>query len=613
MPTNQHPGWIQSDDAWEEAGEGAGPNRTDQFTDAMNPFGPALPPGTAIRRARLYHFPDIRPQTGNGVPFPAGQATWGEGWVVESQIAPETVQFGVEDEERVVPAQNIWPYEAPPDLDFLAPELKPVFGDTAPLSAMFDVTPPVPGTASQGQPAPAPGWAEESPPLSERTQLVEYRPLSPAAVAAPLPESAFRALSPAEAEYISWMRRWLNDEAGKPGNTISQLSADEQIQQALEALNGYLARRLQSQVTPNFADMAQAYLMGWGPLNYLMKMEEVTEVMVNGAVSIYIERSGRLEPVGPGLDDETIYTIVERMTGQRPTLAEPMIDERLKDGSRLNATHHSISLLGAALSIRRHPQRPLSAGDLLQNGALTQQALRFLDGCVRGRLNMVVSGGTNTGKTTLLNVLLGCIPSTERLVIIEQAPAEIHCSLKNRAHLLTRPRTADGAAEVSVIALVRNALRMRPDRIVVGESRGAEALAMLQAMNTGHAGSLTTLHANNPLDALARLETMALMAESGLPHDAIRSQIGRAIQIIIQTRRDPAGRRFVHQIAQVLPSRDSVTGYSCSSLFEARPEQGFPLCRRTRTALDQSLTEQMLSYGVRPEEFLANSSAEPMG
>jgi pilus assembly protein CpaF len=433
---------------------------------------------------------------------------------------------------------------------------------------------------------------------------VEPQPV-PERSLAELPDSAFRKLSQLEAQYIGMMRAWLKEEGSNPKSPLLQLSPDEQVQLALEAMNIELARKLQPRLPDSFASVAQAYLFGWGPLDHLMRLEEVTEVMVNGSVSIFIERAGRLEPVGSGLDDETIYTIAERMTGRRPTLAEPMLDDRLKDGSRLNATHASVSLLGASLSIRRFPQVALAAGDLIQSGAVTPELLHFLEALVRGRMNIVISGGTNTGKTTLLNILLGAIPVSQRLVIIEQAPAEIRCSLPNRGHLLTRPRTADGAAEVSVAALVRNALRMRPDRIVVGECRGGEALAMLQAMNTGHAGSLTTLHANNPFDALSRLETMVLMAESGLPHDAIRAQIARAIQIIVQTRRDPNGRRYVSEVVQVIPSTDSSSGYASSTLFEARLEHNVMVCRRTRAALDQDLIAQMISYGVRLDEIQA--------
>ncbi len=407
------------------------------------------------------------------------------------------------------------------------------------------------------------------------------------------------------------MRTWLKDESNKPNSTIAQLAPTEQVQLALEAVNSQLGRSLQQRLPPSFASLTQAYLFGWGPLDHLMRLDDVTEVMVNGTVSIFVERRSRLESVGPGLDDETIYTIAERMTGSRPTIAEPMLDDRLKDGNRLNATHASISLLGATLSIRRFPQVALGAEDLIRNGALTRELLRFLEALVRGRMSIVVSGGINTGKTTPLNVLLSAIPSSQRLVIIEQAPAEIRCALPNRAHLLTRPRTADGAAEVSVAALVRNALRMRPDRLVVGECRGGEALAMMQAMNTGHAGSFTTLHANNPLDALTRLETMVLMAESGLLHEAICAQIARAIQIVVQARRAPHGQRYISEVVQVTPSQDSASGYACATLFETLLEQGALVSRRTRASLDPSLKEQMLSYGVRSDALLASSVSGP--
>lgn len=557
----------------------------------------ALPEGI-VRRARLHLFP----KTDNPPTFAAAtDSDWQENWVVESQIAEESL----ESEPAFYEQQELASEAVEADED--APTF-PGGWSASPVVQALPATPAAP--AADASPAPVQietqlvTASEDA--VQPVTQLVPVQVSAPTPAPQPIaevPDSAFRKLSQLEAQYIAIMRGWLKDEGGKTNSPIPQLSSDEQVRLALEALNIELARKLQPRLPASFASVAQAYLFGWGPLDHLMRLEEVTEVMVNGSVSIFIERGGRLEPVGPGLDDESIYTIAERMTGRRPTLAEPMLDDRLKDGSRLNATHSSVSLLGASLSIRRFPQVALVADDLVRGGAVTPELLRFLEAMVRGRMNIVISGGTNTGKTTLLNILLGAIPPTQRLVIIEQAPAEIRCTLPNRGHLLTRPRTADGAAEVSVADLVRNALRMRPDRIVVGECRGGEALAMLQAMNTGHAGSLTTLHANNPFDALSRLETMVLMAESGLPHDAIRAQIARAIQIIVQTRRDPNGRRYISEVVQVTPSTDSASGYACSSLFDARLEQGRMVCRRTRAALDQDLMAQLLSYGVRMDEI----------
>lgn len=538
-------------------------------------------PGMIMRRARLSSFP----QAGNVTPFPTTPAL--QDWVVDSQVIEESSGFG-----RVAPQPAALPQRPEPDL-----QPGPTFSGASALPItpvpLATIPPPAAPTAEPERGVLPMSWSDTS------VSAPAEHPL------ADLPDSAFRKLSPLEAQGIGFMRTWLKNESSKPNSPIVQLLPAEQVQLALEAVNSELGRNLQQGLPPSFAALAQAYLFGWGPLEHLMRLDEVTEVMVNGAVSIFVERKGQLEAVGPGLDDETIYTIAERMTGRRPTIAEPMLDDRLKDGSRLNATHASVSLLGATLSIRRFPQVALGADDLIRNGAVTPELLRFLEALVRGRMNIVVSGGTNTGKTTLLNVLLGAVPSSQRLVIIEQAPAEIRCALPNRAHLLTRPRTPDGAAEVSVAALVRNALRMRPDRIVVGECRGGEALAMMQAMNTGHAGSLTTLHANHALDALSRLETMVLMAESGLPHEAIRAQIARAIQIIVQTRRAPHGQRYISDVVQVMPSADSASGYACATLFETTLEQGKIISRRTRASLDQSLKEQMLSYGARFDELQA--------
>jgi pilus assembly protein CpaF len=549
--------------------------------DSTFPSAGVEAPGRFVRRAKLQGFTE---PANTIISFPNEASSFHQEWVVDNQVMDESTEFegetyssshekGIEESSKYTVSQLLVPNEP------LSPP-----GEPQPVMAVVPLS-------------------EEPPTLPIGEKLPPCSVQVPSEQLAELPDSAFRKLSSQEAQYIGMMRLWLKEEGSKPNSPVPQFSPDDQVQLALETLNRELSRKLQPRLPASFASVAQAYLFGWGPLDHLMRLEEVTEVMVNGTVSIFIERGGRLEPVGPGLDDETIYTIAERMTGRRPTLAEPMLDDRLKDGSRLNATHASVSLLGATLSIRRFPQVALVAEDLVQSGAVTPELLRFLGAMVRGRMNIVISGGTNTGKTTLLNILLGAIPPAQRLVIIEQAPAEIRCSLPNRAHLLTRPRTADGAAEVSVAALVRNALRMRPDRIVVGECRGGEALAMLQAMNTGHSGSLTTLHANNSFDALSRLETMVLMAESGLPHDAIRAQIARAIQIIVQTRRDPNGRRYISEVVQVTPSTDSTSGYACSSLFEARLEQGKMVCRRTRAALDQDLIAQLLSYGVRMDEI----------
>ncbi|HEX6778231.1 MAG TPA: ATPase, T2SS/T4P/T4SS family, partial [Ktedonobacterales bacterium] len=368
-----------------------------------------------VRRARLHLFP----KTDAPSAFTAAtDSDWQEDWVVESQIAEESLEYEPAFyEQQELASEAVEADDAP---------TFPGGWSAAPIVQALPATPVAP--AAEASPEPAPVQIEAQlvtageDAVQPVTQLVPVNVSTPTPAPQPIaevPDSAFRKLSQVEAQYIAIMRGWLKDEGGKTNSPIPQLSSDEQVRLALEALNIELARKLQPRLPASFASVAQAYLFGWGPLDHLMRLEEVTEVMVNGTVSIFIERAGRLEPVGPGLDDESIYTIAERMTGRRPTLAEPMLDDRLKDGSRLNATHASVSLLGASLSIRRFPQVALVADDLVRGGAVTPELLRFLEAMVRGRMNIVISGGTNTGKTTLLNILLGAIPPTQRLVIIE--------------------------------------------------------------------------------------------------------------------------------------------------------------------------------------------------
>lgn len=294
--------------------------------------------------------------------------------------------------------------------------------------------------------------------------------------------------------------------------------------------------------------------IGLGPLEPLLADRSVSEIMVNSHADIYVERAGRLQRHETAFSSEqAVVAIIERIVaplGRRVDEASPMVDARLRDGSRVNAVIAPIALRGACLTIRKFPQRRLSMHDLLEAGSLDSHMADFLSFCVAARKSMLVSGGTGSGKTTLLNVLSNCIPEGERLITIEDA-AELRL---NHAHLIaleSRPPNAEGKGRVEIRDLVRNALRMRPDRIIVGECRGAEAFDMLSAMNTGHEGSLTTLHANSPRDALARLETMILMAGMDLPLAAIREHIAAAVDLIVQQARLSNGRRLVTAIVEV--------------------------------------------------------------
>jgi pilus assembly protein CpaF len=294
--------------------------------------------------------------------------------------------------------------------------------------------------------------------------------------------------------------------------------------------------------------------LGLGPLEGLLADDEVREVMVNGPSQIFVERHGRVERAAARFSGEpALRGIVERIVtpvGRRVDEASPMVDARLPDGSRVNVVIPPIAIHGTSMTIRRFGRRRLAAGDLLAGGALDDRMLEFLRICVIHRRNLLVSGGTGSGKTTLLNVLSGLIPREERVVTIEDS-AELAFDHPNLVALETRTRNIEGRGEVTVRDLVRNALRMRPDRIVVGECRGGESLDMLQAMNTGHDGSLTTVHANSPRELLSRLEVMALMSGVELPLAAIREQIASSIHVIVHQARFACGTRRITHVTEV--------------------------------------------------------------
>ncbi len=294
--------------------------------------------------------------------------------------------------------------------------------------------------------------------------------------------------------------------------------------------------------------------VGLGPLEELLADDSVSEIMVNRFDEIYVERAGRLQKHALTFtSDRAVMGVIERIVaplGRRIDESSPMVDARLKDGSRVNAIIAPLALKGSTLTIRKFARRKLNAADLVQFGALSPAMADFLRICVEARKNIIVSGGTGSGKTTLLNILSNFIPSGERVITVEDA-AELKLAHEHLISLESRPANVEGKGGVPIRELVRNTLRMRPDRIVVGECRGAEALDMLQAMNTGHEGSLTTLHANTPRDGLARLETMVLMAGMELPLAAIREQIASAVDIIVQQTRFACGTRLVTHICEV--------------------------------------------------------------
>ncbi len=301
-------------------------------------------------------------------------------------------------------------------------------------------------------------------------------------------------------------------------------------------------------------DELLADTLGYGPLDPLLFDPTVTEIMCNAHDEIWVEREGRIERVEKTFSGDDHYrTVIERVVssvGRRVDESSPMVDARLPDGSRVNAVIPPLAVHGAVLTIRKFAADPLTAADLVEKGTYTVDLVTVLEACVRGRLNVLVSGGTGTGKTTNLNVMSSFVPDGERIITIEDS-AELQLQQRHVVSLEARPPNAEGRGEVLIRDLVRNALRMRPDRIIVGECRAGEALDMLQAMNTGHEGSMTTIHANTPRDALARLETMVLMAGFDLPVRAIREQIAAAIDVILQVDRQPDGRRLVTHLTEV--------------------------------------------------------------
>lgn len=329
-----------------------------------------------------------------------------------------------------------------------------------------------------------------------------------------------------------------------------------------QALEDRLAELVRDQAAPldssQFEDLVQRVLsstLGLGRLDPLMEDPEVDEIMVNGCGPVLVERRGRIERTETafGSEDELMH-VIERILsplGRRVDEASPLVDARLSDGSRVNCVIPPLSLDGPLLTIRRFRKRGFSATELVASGTLTAELRSFLVAGVRSRLNIVVSGGTGSGKTTLLNVLSSMIEGEERLVTIEDA-AELRLEQTHVLRLESRPPNLEGEGEVTIRALVRNALRMRPDRIIVGEVRGAEALDMLQALNTGHNGSMTTVHANSAADALRRIETLAMMADVALPHLAVRQQVASALDLVVHLERTRTGARHVTSVCEVV-------------------------------------------------------------
>ena len=345
-------------------------------------------------------------------------------------------------------------------------------------------------------------------------------------------------------------------------------------------------------------------VFGLGPLEPLLKDPAISDILVNTSQQVFVERGGRLERVTASFQDNghllrVIDRIVSRV-GRRVDDSSPMVDARLPDGSRVNAIIPPLAVDGPLLSIRRFPAERLKANDLVKLGALTGPMLEFLSHCVRARLNCIISGGTGAGKTTLLNVLSSFISEDERIVTIEDA-AELQLHQEHVARLETRPANVEGKGAIRQRQLVVNALRMRPDRIVVGEVRSEEALDMLQAMNTGHDGSLTTVHANTPRDALARIETMIAMGSTSLPEKAMRQQIASAIQLVVQQTRLTDGSRKVTSVSEITGMEGDVITMQEIFMFEkmGMNKEGKVLGRFRATGVRPKMAERLLAAGIQ--------------
>jgi pilus assembly protein CpaF len=500
----------------------------------------------------------------------------------------------------------------------LPPTLIGVPPPAPPPAALLGVPPPafnpvmtLPGLAPQrGAPPPAPTrpppplappGAPRAVPPAMPSQAGQAGHAAPPAVDAPKP-------SPEAADADAALRRSIHtkllehlDLATMDAQKLDDPSMRPKVVVALRRIIDSLRDKLppgadRDALVGELADEA----LGLGPLERFLADTNVTEIMVVDANTIYVEEGGKIRRTNARFtDDERVRAVVERIVtplGRRIDESSPIVDARLRDGSRVNAVIKPIALRGTTITIRKFAKTPLTLDKLVTYGSLTPAIARFLTRCVAAKKNVVISGGTGSGKTTLLNVLAGAIPGDERIVTIEDA-AELQLKQPHVVSLETRPANMEGKGEYTIRDLVRNALRMRPDRIVVGECRGGEALDMLQAMNTGHDGSLTTTHANSPEEAVARLETLCLMAGVELPSRAIRTQIAQSVHVVVQQSRFSDGSRRITEVSEV-------AGMSDTGEIELRPIFEFV---RTGTGENNAVRGEFRASGYLPsflDEFL---------
>lgn len=406
--------------------------------------------------------------------------------------------------------------------------------------------------------------------------------------------------------HLGVLEHFQNNGSSAPRREIVEAVADSGVDEIAERAEIQLSQRMRSQLLTEVADE----VVGFGPLQPLLDDPAVNEVMVNGPRQVYIERKGQLELSDRiFLDDEHVMRIIERIVapiGRRIDEASPLVDARLPDGSRVNAIIPPLCLQGPSVTIRKFSKKPLTVATLVGYGSLIEPMAQFLDACVHARLNILVAGGTGSGKTTTLNALSGFIPHNERIVTIEDA-AELQLQQPHVVTLETRPSNLEGKGEISIRTLVKNSLRMRPDRIVIGECRGGEALDMLQAMNTGHDGSLSTLHSNTPRDTISRLETMTLMAGTELPVRAIREQIAGAINLVVQQARLQDGSRKITHITEVQGMEGEQVVLQDVFVFKQRglSPEGKVVGDHIATGLRPRCMEQLAAHGIDVNRLLA--------
>ena len=467
--------------------------------------------------------------------------------------------------------------------------------------------PAVAGEVSLVKPDPAP--TTTGGPLSARTAAAgsDSRPASR------------RALVNQEADRIEELKASVHSELLRqlgPHLYDAEMDQDELDQTVRSVLSDVLGAQDRPLSAADRARVTQEItddILGYGPIDPYLRDPEVSEVMVNGPDDVWLEKSGRLTKAEAHFADEahlrrTIDKIVSRI-GRRVDESSPMVDARLPDGSRVNAVVPPLAIDGSALTIRKFSTDPLTVQDLINFGSLTPQTADFLDACVRGRLNVIVSGGTGAGKTTTLNVLSSFIPTDERIVTIEDA-AELQLKQEHVVRLESRPANIEGKGAVTIRDLVRNSLRMRPDRIVVGEVRDASALDMLQAMNTGHDGSICTLHSNGPRDTLARMETMVLMAGMDLPIRAIREQVASAVDLIVHQSRFKDGTRRITHLTEVERMEGDIITLQDIFVFDNSAgfdENGRVLGRMRSTGLRPKFIEKLAYANVTVDPALFRS------